>query len=566
MTNDTHHYPERTEKLLKEVANGNNISDVYNGMSLEDQRAIFALMRGSNDKIPGLHDLVITGIDDNKDGKADRLGDVYHMPTGRDLFNQKGESSDSLDAKFARAEYRKEQKDPEYRLTAQPDNIYVTQGDNLSNIARKHLEANPVNQKISEQDVNQHVQDIAKANHIKTDSTLAAGSRLTLPGYNGEGAVLTFDETLNGGNTVRWPESAQFTSSNNESIAIRDKNGKIETSIPEEAMCIKENAIELDDARKHLSNIAEERLNKTDLEHFKTDLKNFESGVTCGDFSAEQAKQTYEEVERLLTAEQGAVSQPERILLAQNIMHHAAQPTSIDQGKYKTCTTTAASELIYLTRPELAAKMAADTALTGQWTTPDGKTIKIDKESLIPTPESRVNPPLDGDRSYATQVLNLVMSNEITQRREPPEYYYQSEKRSNAADSGERLLNADGKPVLDEKGKAMDSPNISVGDLEAQASRLGEGKPFYYTAVLAEDLQQNLKEGKTPIIVRVNPESPQLTGLPDKNSDSGHAVSISRYDPHTEMVRLSNQWGSENDRWVSVDKLKSSMYPSETDK
>jgi hypothetical protein len=54
--------------------------------------------------------------------------------------------------------------------------------------------------------------------------------------------------------------------------------------------------------------------------------------------------------------------------------------------------------------------------------------------------------PLDGQRGYAGQILNLMMANNITQRRHPPQYYHQESPTGPCA-TGEQLCYANGSPV-----------------------------------------------------------------------------------------------------------------------
>ena len=127
-------------------------------------------------------------------------------------------------------------------------------------------------------------------------------------------------------------------------------------------------------------------------------------------------------------------------------MHQCAHPDETDQGHHNTCAPTAEAESILTRNPSKAAEMVVTTALTGQWTAPDGKVITIDKGSLQPGVEESVYPSKDGgQRTFATQLLNLTMVNDALQRLVPPQYYVQRRADDETpGDTGERRLDEAG--------------------------------------------------------------------------------------------------------------------------
>jgi hypothetical protein len=68
---------------------------------------------------------------------------------------------------------------------------------------------------------------------------------------------------------------------------------------------------------------------------------------------------------------------------------------------------------------------------------PDGKNITIDPKCLLPGAEERKFPPSDGERTFATQIINDVLANDMSQHRIPPEIYWQDTPMS-LSDTGER--------------------------------------------------------------------------------------------------------------------------------
>ena len=82
---------------------------------------------------------------------------------------------------------------------------------------------------------------------------------------------------------------------------------------------------------------------------------------------------TFENVGRLFQLPRnGIVPQDRGAQLAREVMRHAANPCSIDQGDNQTCNVTTVENLIYSKQPGVAAKLIADVATTGSYTAVDG--------------------------------------------------------------------------------------------------------------------------------------------------------------------------------------------------
>src|SRR5581483_3509147 len=113
----------------------------------------------------------------------------------------------------------------------------------------------------------------------------------------------------------------------------------------------------------------------------------------------EEVAKTYREVSTLLADKPDApVSAEDRVKLAEQVVRQAAVPTSIDQGGNSTCNVTVVEAVAYTKSPAEAAKLVADVATTGQFTSPDGKVYPVEKKNLVPDSEAQKNPPEDGKR------------------------------------------------------------------------------------------------------------------------------------------------------------------------
>jgi hypothetical protein len=282
---------------------------------------------------------------------------------------------------------------------------------------------------------------------------------------------------------------------------------------------------------------------------------------------------TLGQTQRLFETNNAKVSGEQRIMLAQQVMLHSAHPDLIDQGGHLTCNVTDVQMLTFTRRPSAAASMIADVALTGEWTAPDGKQIAIPPQNLIPDAEARVNPPEDGRRSFASQIFQTTALNDIGQRWDPPKHFTNRPPESNA-DQGEYWTDADGKPLLNDKGEPDKFGGLGYLHIAQEVQRLtgqknvvllnsGDDTPFVKEFESEEDLRKVItdaqKDGNMPLIIGVSSDD-QLMGGNDQPGDedrdsNNHVVVIRDYNPSTGMVRVDNSWGSDKDKWVPLGEL-----------
>jgi hypothetical protein len=205
---------------------------------------------------------------------------------------------------------------------------------------------------------------------------------------------------------------------------------------------------------------------------------------------------------------------------------------------------------------------------------------KIDKQSLQPQAEESVYPPAtSGDRSYATQVLNLAMVNDALQRRPSPEYYVQrTPDRSNPDDSGERRLDANQNVISANqydanKGVWNMSPDASPGltnrEVEQIGARLNGASHVLSTADaapgvdsisnekdLGNQLLQAKNQGNFPVTLAVDGHHVPIQDVGKQSPSYGaHFVTIDAYDEKTGRVHVSNQWGKPSNRWTNLKDL-----------
>src|SRR5262249_5423940 len=179
---------------------------------------------------------------------------------------------------------------------------------------------------------------------------------------------------------------------------------------------------------------------------------------------------TYREVARMMDSPAKEPLVPElRQVVALQVMHHAADPTTIDQGFHPTCNVSTVEARLYTRSPSSIARLVADTAITGECKTrgTPPMTIKLDEHSLLPDQEAMYHPPSAADRSYASQLFQIAgvnMAWEKANQRNGTNFRYEQHESTNAKDGGGRLIDYSKKPPEVQKNKdgtPDESPNIN---------------------------------------------------------------------------------------------------------
>src|SRR5262249_8778136 len=140
------------------------------------------------------------------------------------------------------------------------------------------------------------------------------------------------------------------------------------------------------------------------------------------------------------------VSANDRLVLAEQVLHDAANPHSIDQGQQMTCNVTSLENRAYTRNPSEAARVVVDMATKGKYVTNGTPPLEVvvEQASLKPHGESRVNPPADGARSYSGQIFQVTAVNMHYQKVHSigggDVRYEQHEPNPSKKDNGERLI------------------------------------------------------------------------------------------------------------------------------
>jgi pSer/pThr/pTyr-binding forkhead associated (FHA) protein len=295
---------------------------------------------------------------------------------------------------------------------------------------------------------------------------------------------------------------------------------------------------------------------------------------------------TYHHINRMLNAgNESMIPFSERLQLAEQVMLHAANPASIDQGRNKTCNVTTVEHRVFARKPSEAASMLADVSITGKYVTADGKVVDLsrvgglrpDAESSKPlgapfNPKSKDHADLkvDGERTWASQIFENVAVNLHWQNIAREKYPYLGPRDvvgytkvapnpSNPRDTGERLFRFtyDPRTHVLQREQISDSPKIYAHDLtgvynhivgeKKSATTYGAGReqgfviqahefsqqkhPGDATVVKTKEdfvaaLQQAQAQGRMPMIAYIHTANAPFGNPSNPGSGGWHVINI----------------------------------------
>lgn len=509
-------------------------------------------------------------------------------------------------------------------------------GDSLKQVAKDHLGPGA-----TQEEVDAHVREIARVNGIKDPDKPLDGKAILLPGHTKDGGFVTEDPE--GNKRTIWHDGTVRVENTDRTGYVRHPNSDGSATIHTWGPKADQNAdlIRTPDGKYRIADGPNDKVGhepKTDTERliaerqrmtdaadtkitnpderakFHKDMQAFEDRmhkqaeernkaideqVKKGEITPEKATQmkaeaeakatkelaeTFKHTARILEAPDNPnvpLKQKDRVAIAEQIMHQAANPTSVDQGFHNTCNVTTIETKLYTTDPSKAAEIVANVTTTGKTEIPGPPrtTVEVDPKSLIADREARNNPPVDGQRSHASQIFEVTAVNmhyalENQKTNPPGKIRYEQHEPGKAPDTGERLMDYSTNPPKrvqsrNDEGKLIDSPelpNNQLLEIEKQIKG-GENKDRILSnldgdtnankindsAQLNTELARLKKEGKLPVTVMVHTDNYPFHS--DGGESAGgkggwHVVTITDYNPGPPAtVQMDNQWGSGADKF-----------------
>ncbi|MDZ4833773.1 MAG: hypothetical protein SGJ27_08330 [Candidatus Melainabacteria bacterium] len=358
------------------------------------------------------------------------------------------------------------------------------------------------------------------------------------------------------------------------------------------------------------SGLREDRFNKW--------IKEFEENAVRDKTAPERIVKTMNNLSDILSATDKSIyfDSGELKGIVETGMHNIARYLEIDQGSHPTCNVTSVEVVAARSYPDEYSRLLKEVALSGNWTTSEGKTstpttaykgtepggkaqvynsLKPGKDEL----KYSVDKPDCGDRNLASQIVQMTLINtmyehghmddvsggNVTVDRTTTRYLMGPNRvlvegrgvGQMTTDLGEDLLMKDGKPVLGKDGKPVNGgPGMDQDDvLKAAVLFFGEEPPYIACAHHYDDQQtgkrvygNDLPDKQRLLDMRLKSSIPILT----PTMGGLHAQSIHDVweDPVSGelWVLLDNQHGEpevkgkdrksgegDGDGWITLDQL-----------
>jgi LysM repeat protein len=324
-----------------------------------------------------------------------------------------------------------------------------------------------------------------------------------------------------------------------------------------------------------------ENLPPADKARIQDNMKEFEKRAQTDNLPPDEVRKTYEQANRLYDSKNDQpIAQADKQVLADQILAHAAHPHNIDQGQHSTCNVTAEESRLFSRSPSEAAQVIADVGTTGSYTAKDGTKVTLNATDFAKDRESSNNPPIDGERSYASKLFQETAIN----------LHY--------AASGERYVETPGVPgdrasfgkdkeeIISPNGDRRPFDGFGIQDvskIDGQITGKTDSDHFlsnydnssgiidnwgkvntFHTEDQFKSKLADLKERKEfPVVMFVDARKPPFAVASAEGAGGGgggHVVTITDYDPKTGKVSYANQWGTSNnhtgpDNGVDVDTM-----------
>lgn len=157
--------------------------------------------------------------------------------------------------------------------------------------------------------------------------------------------------------------------------------------------------------------LAEEKIKDPEqLAKFRADMLRFEESMVSRDLGAIELMGCYQQIERLLSdTKSQPLSPAERSQLACDLISQLASPSSIEKGAKGTDYGLKTERDTFINRPETAARLLVDMALSGEYQDRYGNFTRLRADQLSPDAEADSSPKKPGARSYASQLFQQAL-------------------------------------------------------------------------------------------------------------------------------------------------------------
>lgn len=466
-------------------------------------------------------------------------------------------------------------------------------GERVEDIAREHLGPGATDEQVAA-----YTREINHANRLDRGRHLRDGMSLNLPGHTADGGVLRTDD--HGNRQTVWADGTVREQHSDGSGVVRrtmsdgsttEHHWGTRPSDNYELQRTADGHYRVADAGEQPHDVADPssdvRIQRARVEAaFDRDLqgtgddttrareamRQFEERARRDGLSDQEVAHTYEQVARMMEHHgDQPTTDVDRRMIAEQVLTQAANPQGIDQGNHETCAAAALESRMYTRSPSDAARLVADVSTTGQYTTHDTppRTITVPPGSLRPGDEEMINPPIDGQRSHASQIFQVTAINiALDARSGGQQSYEQHPPRPQTAgqppDTGERVIDRSTTPPTTTPFTGLQTGDIQVAGeaitgrheqpyvIEYDRNSATNTAHFHTEQEMNDRLREARDQGRMPVVLWVDssnePFRTDSGGGVAGGSGRGHFVTITDYDPGPPArAAVDNQWGDSVD-------------------
>jgi hypothetical protein len=307
---------------------------------------------------------------------------------------------------------------------------------------------------------------------------------------------------------------------------------------------------------------------------FAGNMRVFEERMGSSTEGQSAIENTYRNISNLLTSTDTNLEREQRIVLAKELMEHAADPLNIHQGAYNTCVPASMQGKIWSEHPDKAAQIISQAALYGAFTLADGSVVPLNESSIRlsykPAVKGLENIP---QRDQSEQILQTAIMNAFLQPKQleyslvAPTEGSTGERISPIGDSSSNLFPL-GLPTIQDEPLLAETYTKLTGDSSGIGSDfLTDFRDAYDADELGEQLSQMKEADKFPRLASISTMNPIVASVIGETNAraatqqgiSRHVVLIEDYDANSGTVYVRNPLNGGSSTAVSLENFSQAL-------
>ncbi|MBA3856759.1 MAG: hypothetical protein C0507_07605 [Cyanobacteria bacterium PR.3.49] len=307
---------------------------------------------------------------------------------------------------------------------------------------------------------------------------------------------------------------------------------------------------------------------------FASNMSVFEERMGMSEESKASVDATYRSISTLLASTDGALTNEQRIGLAQEMMRHAASPMNVNQGAYNMCVPASMQGKIWSAHPDKAAQIITQAALYSAFTAVDGSVVALDQNSI----RSDFQPQIPGlenvsGRDRSEQILQTAIINSFLQYKQlqyslvEPTVKSTGERITPIGDPATNVYPLGLPTILDESMLANTYARLTGDNSVVGSDFLTTYLDAYNADELGERFSQLKSDGSFPQLASISALDPIVTAVIGEENARGaaeqnisrHVVLIENFDEDTNTVLVRNPLSGDKPIVVSLEAFSNAL-------